>query len=398
MRPIHRNCVRRIGSLWYRSSMPLRVLIVPDKFKGTLTAQSAADSIAQGWRQVRPADHLELLPMSDGGDGFGEVLSQLMNAEARSVATNDAAHNSRLAQWWWEPKTKTVIIETAQVIGLALLPPGKFHPFELDSAGLGSVFKAASTVGSHRCLVGIGGSATNDGGFGMALSMGWTFVSASGEPINKWTQLDALGRIIPPKIPAGFPETFVAVDVQNALLGPLGASRVYGPQKGLRLEDMARAELCLEHLAKIAERDLGLEQASVPGDGAAGGLGFGLRSFLKAQLESGFKLFARYAGLKEKIASANLVITGEGAIDASTLMGKGVGEVAKLCKAKGVPCVGLAGTLPESFAPKSASNKFALVRGIVPELAAPEEARRNASVWLARLAADVAKKWPQTKE
>src|SRR5438309_1990388 len=116
--------------------MPLKVLIVPDKFKGTLTARSAAEAIASGWCKSRPGDSLTLLPLSDGGDGFGEVVSSLLRAKARTVKTVDAAHRPRAAQWWWEPKAKTVIVESAAVVGLAMLPPGKFHPFELDTFGL----------------------------------------------------------------------------------------------------------------------------------------------------------------------------------------------------------------------------------------------------------------------
>ena len=148
--------------------MPLKVLIIPDKFKGTLTAREAAETIARGWRKIRPEDTLELLPMSDGGDGFGEVMGKLINARIQTTPTVDAAHRPCQSQWWWEPKTKTAIIESARVIGLAMLPPGKFHPFALDTFGLGKVIQAAARKGAKRCLVGIGGSATNDGGFGMA--------------------------------------------------------------------------------------------------------------------------------------------------------------------------------------------------------------------------------------
>src|ERR1700756_1294305 len=148
--------------------MALKVLIVPDKFKGTLTARAAAMAIARGWRKARPADALELLPMSDGGDGFGEVLSGLLHAKKIAVKTVDAAHRPIRAHWWWEAKSKTAIVESANVIGLALLPSKKFHPFQLDTLGLGAVIRAAVKRGAKHCFVGIGGSATNDAGFGVA--------------------------------------------------------------------------------------------------------------------------------------------------------------------------------------------------------------------------------------
>ena len=136
--------------------MPLNLLIVTDKFKGTLTAQAAADLIARGWREARPQDSLELLPMSDGGDGFGEVLVRLLKLEERTIATMDAAHTPLQAKWWWDPKTRTAIIESAGIIGLALLPTKKFHPFDLDTFGLGAALQAAADMGARHCLMGIG--------------------------------------------------------------------------------------------------------------------------------------------------------------------------------------------------------------------------------------------------
>ena len=161
--------------------MPLHVLIIPDKFKGTLTAAAAAEAIARGWRKARPHDSLDLLPMSDGGDGFGEVTSALLRARVQRVKTVDAAHRPCVARWWWEPRTRTAIIESAAVIGLAMLPPRRFHPFQLDTLGLGAVVRAAREKGGRRCLMGIGGSATNDGGFGLARALGWEFLDRSGE-------------------------------------------------------------------------------------------------------------------------------------------------------------------------------------------------------------------------
>lgn len=375
--------------------MPLKVLIVPDKFKGTLTAQAAAQSIAEGWRESRPNDDLELLPMSDGGDGFGEVLRALFCAEARSVQTVDASHRRHEAKWWWAKNSQTAIIESANVIGLALLPPAKHHPFELDTSGLGAVVEAAAAAGACRTVLGIGGSATNDGGFGLARALGWKFIDAQGRSIESWTSLHCLEQIVPPSNSPAWPEIRVAVDVQNPLLGPTGASRIYGPQKGLRPEDMPHAESCLERLAQVCARDLQLSPASSPGDGAAGGLGFGLRCFLQGHLESGFELFANYARLEQRIESAQLVITGEGAIDNSTLMGKGVGEIAKLCQRRGVPCLGLAGTLGDNLRGARPTEPFQHVYGITPTLTDPDEAKRYAASWLRRLAVESARSWPK---
>ena len=335
--------------------------------------------------------------MSDGGDGFGEVLGRLLPVEERTLATLDAAHTPIQAKWWWAPGTRTAIIESAGIIGLALLPAKKFHPFDLDTFGLGAALQAASDMGAQHCLMGIGGSATNDGGFGVARAMGWQFLDEQEQPIGRWRQLTALRRIRPPVPQRNLPELLVAVDVQNPLLGPTGASRIYGPQKGLRPEDFAHAENCLNQLAEVVKRDLHLDAAADPGAGAAGGLGFGLRCFCKARFESGFDLFARYARLQERIRTVQLVITGEGAIDASTLMGKGVGEIARLCHQAGVPCIGLAGTFRRSDLMEQAGQQyFTQVAGMSPDLTTPELAMRDPGFWLPRLAAEVALKWRES--
>ncbi len=369
--------------------MPLRVLIVPDKFKGTLTAAAAAAAIARGWRAARPHDTLDLLPMSDGGDGFGEILGQLLGAQPQAVETVDAAHRPVTASWWWHEASATAIIESAGIIGLAMLPKGKYHPFELDTRGLGTVLKAVSARCARRCLVGIGGSATNDAGFGLARALGWQFYNAHEEEITRWSELCALVVVRPPPPNQLFPdELVVAVDVQNPLLGPEGCSRVYGPQKGLTEFDSA--ERCLGQLAIVLEKQLHLRHADDPGAGAAGGLGFGLRSFAGARLEPGFALFAQFAGLEERLRRVQLVITGEGAIDASTLMGKGTGEIANLCQRLNLPCIGLAGVVPD---PARARTKFAAAHALAPEFTTTEQAMREPALWLERLAAKAAAEW-----
>ncbi len=371
--------------------MPLKVLVVPDKFKGTLTARAAAEAMARGWRKARPLDIVELVPMCDGGDGFGEVMGGLLSAKVQTAKTVDAAHRPCTSRWWWEPKTKTAIVESAGVIGLAMLPKGAFHPFELDTFGLGLVLQAASAKGAQRCLIGVGGSATNDGGFGLARALGWQFLNRAGNAIEHWTELAQLARIRPPRRRRWFRKLTVAVDVRNPLLGARGATRVYGPQKGLWPEDLARAELCLRRLAQVMQACLQRDMARVPGAGAAGGLGFGLLAFLAADLESGFELFARQAGLERRLRGADLVLTGEGAIDRQTLMGKGAGQIAQRCRTLGIPCIGLAGALEPGAATR---RLFTDVRALT-ELTSPAQAKSQAALWLERLAAQAARDWAQ---
>jgi glycerate kinase len=362
--------------------MPQNVLIVPDKFKGTLTALQAAEAIASGWRSVRPGDRLDLLPMSDGGDGFGEIISRLLGAEPIAVATIDAAHQPIEAAWGWHAATKVAVVESARVVGLAMLPPKKFHPYDLDTFGLGAVLRAAAAHGAVRCLVGIGGSATNDGGFGLARAIGWRFLTGANTAIERWTDLGELATLAPPQEPIRFDDLTVAVDVQNLLLGPTGCSRVYGPQKGLLEFDVA--DRALGRLAEVVTAHTGVDYAAHPGAGAAGGLGFGLLAFAGARLEQGIDIFKRYARLEDHVRASQLVVTGEGAIDAQTLMGKGVGEIAALCQRLGVPCLGIAGVVSER---ERARERFDATYALAPDLTDTASALREPALWLERAAA-----------
>jgi glycerate kinase len=368
--------------------MRLRVLVIPDKFKGTLTAREAAAAIASGWRQARPEDQVTLLPMSDGGDGFGEVLGAATGARPRRTETVDAAHRRCRATWWWDATKRTAMIESARVIGLAMLPRGRFHPFELDTFGLGKVLRAAAEKGARRCVVGIGGSATNDGGFGLARALGWRFLDGRGGEIDKWTALDGLRQVRPPARKRLIGELVTAVDVRNPLLGARGCTRVYGPQKGLRQRDLAHAEKCLRRLATVMREQAGVDYASEPGAGAAGGLGFGLRAFAGARLEPGFEVFAAGTGLERLLGLADLVITGEGAIDRQTLMGKGVGELAGLCRERGVLCIALAG---RSLV-RGRGARFATVAALT-DVTSVAEAMSNPARWLRVLAEKTARDW-----
>ncbi len=340
--------------------------------------------------------------MSDGGDGFGEVLGHALGAARRTLSSVDAAHRPCTVHWWWEAKTRTAVLESAAVIGLAMLPPGRFHPFELDTLGLGVALETLARCGARRCLLGIGGSATNDAGFGMARALGWEFLDESGSRLERWTELPILACIRPAVHNRWFEELLVAVDVSNPLLGPRGATRIYGLQKGLRPRDFAPAERCLRRLARLygsadlrsavsrtsgpqpGVRTRGSAIARIAGAGAAGGLGFGLVAFAGARLESGFALFAKLAHLERHLDWADLVITGEGAIDRSTIMGKGVGQVASRCREGGTPCIGLGGIVNRANV-----GTFTELHGLT-DLVDEAEAKAHPAVWLTRLAQKLA--------
>jgi glycerate kinase len=368
--------------------MNLNVLIVPDKFKGTLTSPKAAQALAAGWRQTRPGDHLELLPMCDGGDGFGEVIASLTAAKRRSVVTLNARHERCLTPWWLEPKTGTAIIEAAQTIGLSMLAPPRPHPFLLDTRGLGILLALVARHGVRRCLVGLGGSATNDGGFGMAPALGWEFLDRRRNPIERWTHLNSLVFLRPPPAALKFDHLLIAADVQNPLLGPRGATRIFGPQKGLSPADLPIAERALRHLARVTRETLGQDISQQPGAGAAGGLGFACLAFLGAQSATGFEIFAQYSDLHRRLQSADLVLTGEGQIDPSTLMGKGVGSLAQLCQAQGIPCLGFAGTInqPDRKKLRLFNQVYALT-----DITTLDQAKSHPAPWLQRLASEAAR-------
>lgn len=346
--------------------------------------------------------------MSDGGDGFGEIIGGMMGAEPVTVQTIDAAHRLHDATFWFHAPSRTAIIEAAQVNGLALLPPGKFHPFDLDTFGLGKVYLTAAESKATKIIVGIGGSSTNDGGFGFAKALGYQFLDGNEVPIQKWTKLDSLERIqMSAQMP--FIETIVGVDVQNPLLGPNGASRIYGPQKGLREQDMEKAEACLGRMAEIVHemneavlqqfaKNMGLTGAkhsnfaNNAGAGAAGGLGFGLQAFAGAKFVPGFNIFAEAANLDERLKSTELVISGEGAIDRQSLMGKGVGSLYQLCQSRGVRFVGLAGSLSQGVSEEFHYSRNVALFGIVPFFAPLDQAKAEPAKYLRLLASEAAKK------
>jgi glycerate kinase len=325
--------------------------------------------------------------MSDGGDGFGEIIGGMMGAEPISVATTDSADRPHTAKFWFDDKTKTAVIEAAQVNGLALLPRGKYHPFELDTFGLGRVFQEASEAGAMKGLVGIGGSSTNDAGLGLARALGWQFFDERGGLITKWTEMDQIRTFAPPPQRLDM-EITVAVDVQNPLLGPNGCSRIYGPQKELREQDMEKAEACLANLARLTTWQFDHDYAAEPGAGAAGGLGFGLRVFMNGKFVSGADLFADAARLDQRLATADVVISGEGAIDAQSLMGKGVGAIFQRARDAGVRRIGLAGCLEAQFA----ADPDLQLLAIVPKFASLEEAKAEPAKYLRLLASEAAKK------
>ena len=324
------------------------VLIACDKFKGTLTAAQACAAVSAGIKAVWPDAQCVSRPMADGGEGTARVICEACDGEWLTDEVTGPLGDKVQAGWAWLPDTKTAVIEMSEASGLKLLDATRRNPWRATTAGTGELMQAGIRKGAERLVVGIGGSATNDGGSGMAWAMGYRFLDAEGKgffplPANLMT----LARIVTPE-DFNLPEVIAACDVTNPLLGRNGATAVYGPQKGVRLERIEEFEAALQHLAEVVRRDLGMDLTEAPGAGAAGGLGFGLMTFCRAKMQPGFDLVADVTHLEAAVREADLVITGEGCVDAQTLHGKGPAGVADMARRLGKPVVAVGGIVDES--------------------------------------------------
>ncbi len=366
----------------------MRVLVAPDKFKGSLTAREAAEAIVRGWTRAWPECLMNSHPVADGGDGTLEAVQEAMSARRCLATARDARGRARNVPWLWDPSSQTAWIESSLVVGLAGLSAEERQPLTATTAGLGDLVLAATAAGAQRIFVALGGSATNDAGCGMAAMLGFGFLDSDDAPIEPVpANLARLHRIRPPEALRVAAVTGL-VDVGNPLLGPDGASRVYGPQKGASTAEVETLEQALRRVADIARRDLHAPDPSTPGAGAAGGLGYGLMAFLGAELRSGFEVIAEITGLQKAIESADLVITGEGRLDAQTASGKAPAGVARLARACGKPVIALAGSVPLT---KEDHGAFDAVLPIINEPMTLDQAMQQAAPLLAEAAARAAR-------
>jgi glycerate kinase len=315
----------------------MRVLIAPDKFAGTLTAVEAAEAIAEGWRRHAPGDELELVPMADGGPGFVDVLHASLGGDLLAVTVRgpygDAVPGSVLL------REGTAYVESAQACGLHLTPPAERRPEEASSYGVGELVRAACESGATRVVVGLGGSATNDGGAGLLAALGATSTPADALAggATGLGALEAVDLTAARATVAGV-ELVAASDVDNPLLGLRGAINVFGPQKGIAEDRLQAVDALLERLADATDRKGALGK----GAGAAGGLGFALL-LLGGVRTPGLDVVADAVGLRERAGRADLVITGEGAFDFSSRSGKVPYGVAVIAAEVLQPCIALAG-------------------------------------------------------
>jgi glycerate kinase len=323
----------------------MRVLVAPDKFKGSLTAAEVAAAIARGLG-TRGLD-AETCPIADGGDG---TVDAAVAAGFTRRPLSASGPTGRLVDTAWARSGETAVVELADVCGLLRLPDGVLRAADATTLGLGEVLRAALDDGARRIVLGLGGSASTDGGAGLAQGLGAVLCAADatvlplgvgGGSLARVATVDLTGLAVAPGI-----SVEVACDVDNPLLGPHGAAAVYGPQKGADDDAVARLDAALASWARVLGSATGTSgREDEPGAGAAGGVGFGALTLLDARLRPGFDLVAELLGFNDRLAGADLVVTGEGRLDAQTLRGKGPAAVAARAAAAGVPVLALAGSV-----------------------------------------------------
>lgn len=326
-----------------------RVVIAPQSFKGSADAVDVAAAIARGLRRVWPGAECVEIPLADGGEGTVRALVRATNGELRRTRVHDPLLREIDAEWGILGDRVTAVVEMAAASGLPLLRDDERDPRVTSTRGTGELILAAAMTGAHRIVVGIGGSATNDGGAGMARAFGYRFFDRDGNELPEGgAALARLGRIDGQTDPRLIRPTIeVACDVRNPLLGPEGASAVFGPQKGAAPDVVRELDAALARYAEVLERFVGRPVRDVPGAGAAGGLGAGLLAFLDARLVSGAQLVLDAVRFDRRLDGATLVVTGEGRIDGQSAYGKLTQAVTVAARRRGVRVVAVAGTLGE---------------------------------------------------
>jgi len=363
----------------------MRIVVAPDKFKGSLSAVEAAEAIGRGVTRARPDAEIVLLPVADGGEGT--VAAALAAGYTRHVAIVDGPTGEPV-EATFALRGDAAVIEMAEASGLRQLPGGRRAARFATTYGTGQLVTAALDAGASTIVLGIGGSASTDGGAGLAqalgvrlLDRGGAELARGGAALAELDRIDASG--LDPRVAAA--EFTIASDVDNPLVGPQGAAAIYGPQKGASDDDVAVLDAALERYAEILRRDIGIEVADLPGAGAAGGLGAGALAFLGARLTSGIGLLLDVVGFAAAVQGATLVITGEGSLDEQSLSGKAPVGVALAAAEAGVPVMALVGRLavsPEELDKVGISGARAILE-IEPDLA---RAQSNAATLLSTLA------------
>ncbi|PYJ33288.1 MAG: glycerate kinase [Verrucomicrobia bacterium] len=323
----------------------MKILIAPDKFKGTLDAREVAQNIAKGLRDVLSDADIEIIPMADGGEGTAEAICDARGCSWVQCKAHDPLGREIYARYGWIDREKLAVTEMSEAASMRRLSESERDPIRATTFGVGEMLLDATKRGANEIVIGLGGSATNDGGFGMAQALGFRFLGDGDREIKRVVELALLERI---QRPTGREELkrrriIAAVDVKNPLLGENGATQVFGPQKGASKSDLDNLERALTRLAGVVATEFGFDYRDEAGAGAAGGLGFGLLSFCDATIRPGFQVVAEAVGLELKMKDVDVVITGEGSLDRQTLEGKTPVGVARLARKFGKPVFAFVG-------------------------------------------------------
>ncbi|WP_281998801.1 glycerate kinase [Priestia flexa] len=377
----------------------MKIVIAPDSFKESLSALEVAEAVEKGFKQVLPQANYVKVPMADGGEGTVQSLVDATDGEIISKTVTGPLGEPVEAFFGILGTKRTAVIEMAAASGLHLVPPAKRNPLMTTTKGTGELISAALDYGVNHIIIGIGGSATNDGGAGMAKALGAQLLDAEGnEILDGGGALGNLAFINLSTLDSRLQHVKieVACDVNNPLTGERGSSAIFGPQKGATPEMVALLDRNLRHYAAVLERDLGQKIDDVPGAGAAGGLGAGLLAFLQAELKRGVDIVIEATNLLEAVRDADVVITGEGKIDGQTIYGKTPIGVAKTAKKHGIPVIGIAGNIGADSHVVYEHGIDALF-SIVPGVTTLENAFANASDYVEKTAMNVAAVWKMNK-
>lgn len=342
----------------------MRILISPDKFKGSLDAVAAASAIAEGFQKGYPEAILDICPIADGGEGTTQSLHKALGGEMITCQAHDPLLRLKKVSYA-RLDDVTAVMEMSAASGFLLIQPEERDPLKSSTRGTGEMIRHAWENGVQKIYLGIGGSATNDAGAGMASALGYVFLDDKGHPLDPIPKnFPAICSIQQPILPS-WPKITVLCDVNNPLCGINGATRVFGKQKGIPEEQFDIVDRWIEAFADIASRELDVDFRQVPGAGAAGGLGYGLMTFLSAKLEEGFPVISHMLRLEERIRTADVVITGEGKLDSQSLCGKGPVAIGRLAKKAGKQVLGIAG-IAETEAEKEFDRVWTLANGDTP--------------------------------
>ena len=340
----------------------MRILIAPDKFKGALNAREVAESIAAGLREVLPDAKIDIAPMADGGEGTAEVISDALGGSWLKCKAHDPLGREIEAHYAWIDQGKLAVMEMSEAAGMKRLRSNEFDVDLATTFGVGEMILDAAERDARQIIIGLGGSATHDGGFGMARAIGFQFFADAKQLNGPIHELEKLTRVVAPSPAAsrlplpegqdggegeGLAKIIAGVDVKNPLLGQNGATRVFGPQKGATPNQIDELERALTRLADVVAEQFGFDYRDKPGAGAAGGIGFGLMSFCGATIRPGFDVVAESIGLEARMKDVDLVITGEGSLDRQTLEGKTPAGVARLARKLGKRVFAIVGRATE---------------------------------------------------